>query len=51
MIVTGTGTEASIVLNKLKGIRAAFVSTHYLAKMSRLHNNANIMVVAADHTT
>ncbi|KAL4432968.1 hypothetical protein ABPG74_014482 [Tetrahymena malaccensis] len=50
IIICGSGLEASIALNKYKGIRAGLVSTYYLAVMTRMHNNANIMVIGADHT-
>ena len=33
----------SIAANKIKGIRAAVVSDTCSAKMSRLHNNSNIL--------
>lgn len=31
VVIAGSGLEASIVLNKFNGIRAALVSTYYLA--------------------
>lgn len=48
--MSGNGLEASLILNKLRGIRAALVSTYYLSSMSRKHNNANIMIVGAHQT-
>ncbi len=41
----GTGIGASIVANKVKGIRAALCYNGYTAGMSRAHNNANILVM------
>lgn len=43
VILCGSGIGASIVANKVKGIRAALVSDPYNAQMSRLHNNANVI--------
>ncbi len=41
----GTGIGASIVANKVKGIRAALCHNGYTAGMSRAHNNANVLVM------
>lgn len=41
----GTGIGASIVANKAKGIRAALCHNEYTARMSRAHNNANVLVM------
>ena len=35
----------SIVANKFPGVRAALCSEDYSAKMSRLHNDANLLVL------
>jgi ribose 5-phosphate isomerase B len=43
ILVCGTGIGMSIAANKLHGIRAAVVSDEYSARMSREHNNANIL--------
>ena len=34
-----------ITANRFKGIRAACVSDTYSAKMSRLHNNSNVLTL------
>ena len=47
ILVCGTGIGVSITANKVKGIRAAVCSETYSAKMSRRHNNANIIAVGA----
>ena len=39
----GTGVGISIACNKVKGIRAVVCSEPFSAKMSREHNNANIL--------
>lgn len=43
ILVCGTGLGISLAANKVKGIRAACVSDVFSAKMSRAHNNANIL--------
>ncbi len=45
ILICGTGIGMSIVANKFPGIRAALCSEAYSAKMSRLHNDANILVL------
>lgn len=43
IVVCGTGTGTAIAANKVKGIRAAQATSVYLAKMSREHNDANVL--------
>jgi len=43
MLVCGTGVGICIAANKVKGIRAVAAYDTYTAKMSRLHNDANIL--------
>ena len=43
ILVCGTGIGMSIAANKIKGIRAAVVSDTCSARMSRMHNNSNIL--------
>ncbi|MCK5145930.1 ribose 5-phosphate isomerase B [bacterium] len=50
ILCCGSGIGMSIVANKVQGIRAALCYTPELAKMSRLHNNANILVLAGRYT-
>jgi ribose 5-phosphate isomerase B len=45
IIVCGTGIGISIAANKVPGIRAALCTDSYMAKMSREHNNANILAL------
>ena len=47
ILVCGTGIGMSIAANKIKGIRAAVVSDTCSAKMSRMHNNANILCIGS----
>ena len=43
ILVCGTGIGISIAANKCKGIRAAVCSDVYNARMSRMHNDANVL--------
>lgn len=43
ILICGTGIGISIAANKFNGIRAALCSDVYSAKMSKEHNNANII--------
>ncbi len=43
ILICGTGIGMSIAANKVKGIRAALCHDVFSAKMTRLHNDANIM--------
>lgn len=45
ILICGTGIGMSIVANKFPGVRAALCQEDYSAKMSRLHNNANMLVL------
>ncbi|WP_306811199.1 ribose 5-phosphate isomerase B [Irregularibacter muris] len=45
ILICGTGLGISIAANKVPGIRAALVGDCFSAKMSRLHNNANILAL------
>lgn len=47
IIICTTGIGISITANKLKGIRCALCSEPLSAKMSRLHNNANMLAMGA----
>lgn len=47
ILICGTGIGVTIAANKVRGIRAAAVSDTYSAKMSRAHNDANIIGIGA----
>mgnify|MGYP006182630967 CR=1 len=47
IVVCGSGIGISIAANKIKGIRAALCFTKEHAKMSRLHNNSNILALGS----
>lgn len=43
ILICSTGIGMCIAANKFKGIRAALVNSHYTAKMTRQHNDSNIL--------
>ncbi len=45
IIICGTGIGVCIAANKVKGIRAALCHDTFSARMSRKHNNANILTM------
>ena len=45
VLLCGTGIGMAIAANKVPGIRAALVHDNYTARMSRLHNDSNILVM------
>jgi ribose 5-phosphate isomerase B len=48
ILVCGTGIGMSITANKIKGIRAALCHDELSARISRDHNNANVLCVSGD---
>lgn len=47
IIVCGTGIGVAMVANKIPGVRAANVSDIVSARMSREHNDANVLALGA----
>jgi ribose 5-phosphate isomerase B len=45
ILICGTGIGMSIVANKFPNIRASLCNDLFTARMSRLHNDANILVI------
>lgn len=45
IVICTTGIGISIAANKIKGIRAALCSEPLSAKMTRLHNDANVLAL------
>ncbi len=43
ILICGTGIGISIAANKHKGIRAALCSDVYSAKMTKMHNDSNVI--------
>ncbi len=47
ILICGTGVGISLAANKVKGIRACVCSDPYTAKLSREHNDTNILCFGA----
>ena len=47
ILICGTGIGISLAANKVKGIRAAVCSESYSARLTRMHNDANIIAFGA----
>lgn len=47
IVICGTGIGISIAANKMEGIRAALCHNEFTARLSRLHNNANVLALGA----
>lgn len=45
ILICGTGIGMSIVANRFPNVRAALCHDNFTARMSRLHNDANILVL------
>lgn len=47
VLICGTGVGISLAANKVQGIRACVCSEPYTAKLSKMHNNSNIIAFGA----
>mgnify|MGYP000850266204 FL=1 len=47
ILVCGTGIGMSIAANKIRGIRASLCHDVFSAKMTREHNNSNVLTIGA----
>ena len=47
ILICGTGLGISLAANKVKGIRACVCSEPFTAKMSRAHNDCNVLAFGA----
>ena len=47
ILICGTGIGMSMCANKFNGIRAALCSDTFSARMTRIHNNANVLCMGA----
>src|SRR5690625_3761802 len=45
ILICGTGIGMSIAANKVKGIRCALAHDVYSAKLTRLHNDSNVLAL------
>lgn len=45
IVICGTGIGISIATNKVKGVRCALVSDVFTAKLTRQHNDSNVLAL------
>lgn len=45
IVLGGSGQGEQIAANKVRGVRAALCNDLYTARMSRLHNDANVLAI------
>ena len=45
IIICGTGIGISIAANKVNGIRCTLCTNEFMAKLSRMHNDANMLAL------
>ncbi len=50
IVVCTTGIGISMAANKISGVRCALCTDPYLAKMTRLHNDANVLALGGGFT-
>lgn len=50
ILICSTGIGMSIAANKFPGIRAALCTSSYMARMTRQHNNSNILCLGSKIT-
>jgi ribose 5-phosphate isomerase B len=51
IVLCGTGIGASIVANKVKGVRCALVYDPKVAEITRMHNDTNVLALGGSLTT
>ena len=50
ILICSTGIGMSIIANKFKGVRASLCTSIYMSKMTRAHNNSNILCLGGKIT-
>lgn len=50
ILICSTGIGMSIIANKFKGVRAALCTSTYMGRMTRAHNDSNILVLGGKIT-
>ena len=45
IVICGTGLGISMAANKVRGIRAALCTNEFMARMARMHNDANVLAL------
>ena len=48
-MIGGSGQGEQIAANKVPGVRAALCNDLYTARLSRQHNDANVLAIGAPH--
>ena len=51
ILICRSGIGMAIVANKFKGIRAGLCMSEEMAKFARMHNDSNILTIAADYVS
>jgi ribose 5-phosphate isomerase B len=49
ILICGSGNGMLLAANKVKGVRAAAALSPEMARLSRLHNDANVLAIPADY--
>ncbi|HWI04421.1 MAG TPA: RpiB/LacA/LacB family sugar-phosphate isomerase, partial [Acidimicrobiales bacterium] len=47
VVIGGSGQGEQIAANKVNGVRAALCHDEWMARMARMHNNANVLAFGA----
>lgn len=50
ILICSTGIGMSIAANKVRGVRASMCTSHYMAKMTRQHNDSNVLCLGGKIT-
>ena len=50
ILICSTGIGMSIIANKFRGVRAALCTSTYMARMTRAHNDSNILCLGGKTT-
>ena len=50
LLICSTGIGMSIIANKFKGVRASLCTSTFAGKMTRAHNNSNLLVLGGKVT-
>jgi ribose 5-phosphate isomerase B len=50
ILICSTGIGMSIIANKYKGVRASLCTSTYMGKMTRAHNNSNLLCLGGKIT-
>lgn len=51
IVLCRSGVGVDIVANKFHGVRSALIASREMAQLSRMHDNSNVLALAADYLT